>query len=397
MNRKTNRKWMLTARATALVLCGAAVVEAGWNEGVAAFQKKDWTTAANEFKPIVESKPDWPGGHYMLGWTYIKQKKNREAITHLRKAYELDSKNPGYQLRLGEAYVAAGRYADAVGFLEKINAGALPADQRAFLSELKAVAYAKSGQEGAALAQFKATAAAKPSDANAQYQYGTRSYNAGDTGEAVAALAKATRLAPSNADYQSAYAKALSRQGRESRGEAKLQAYRKAVGAAQTVVGQNASYDNLMLLAEAQLGAKEYAAAIENFNRAASKNSGAWLPLYYTGQANTATQQYKSAESDLKKAIDKAGGAKDKQRIWKQLGFVYEKQRKFDDAILAYNQAGDSSGAARAQENKETDQYNKDVEAKNREMEKKAREAEAIKEQLKALPGAKPSSDKPPV
>ncbi len=386
----TTKGRTLITLALILLVASPSMVAAGWNEGVAALKGGDYAKAEAEFKAIVDSKPDWPGGHYMLGWTYIKRDKSREAITHLRKAYELDSDNPAYQLRLGEAYVAAGRYADAVGFLEKVNAGALPKEQQAFLTELKAVAYAKSGQDGAALAQFKQAAAAKPTDASAQYQYGTRSYNAGDTAEAVRALEKATKIAPDNADYQSAYAKALSRQGRESPGAAKFTAYRKAVTAAQVVVRKSPSYDNLMLLAEAQLGAKDYKGAVDNFEAAASKSSGAWLPHYYIGQAHTATQQYRSAEASLKQSLDKASASADKQRIWRQLGFVYEKQKKYDDAILAYNQAGDSGGATRAKENRDTDQYNKDVEAQNAEAARKAAEAEAIKQQLKELPGGPP-------
>ncbi len=381
------QRWVLAVLALLAVMASPSLMEAGWNEGVAAFKKGDFDTAASEIAPIVEAKPDWAGGHYMLGWTYIKQKKNREAITHLRKAYELDEANPAYQVRLGEAYVAAGRYADAVGFLEKINTGALPADQQAFVTELKAVAYAKSGQDGAALAQFEKAAKAKPNDAKAQYQYGTAAYNSGYTADAVNALAKAVRIESGNVDYQSAYAKALSRQGRESRGDAKLSAYRKAVEAAQAVVNKNASYDNLMLLAEAQLGAKAYDDAVTNLKRAAGKSSNAWLPHFYTGQAYTALQQYKAAEASLKTGLDHAGGAQDKQRIWKQLGFVYEKQKKFDDAILAYNQAGDASGATRAQENKETEQFNRDVEAQNRKAAEEAAEAARIKEELKKLKG----------
>ncbi len=364
-----------------------SLVEAGWNEGVAAFKQGDYATAAAELQPIVDSKPDWAGGHYMLGWTYIKQKKNREAITHLRKAYELDSKNPAYQVRLGEAYVAAGRYGDAVGFLEKINTGALPADQQAFVTELKAVAYAKSGQDGAALTQFEKAAQAKPNDAKAQYQYGTSAYNSGYTADAVNALAKAVRIEPNNADYQSAYAKALARQGRESRGDAKISAYRKAVAAAQQVVAANGSYDNLMLLGEAQLGAKAYDDAVANFKRASGQRSTAWLPHYYTGQAYTALGQYRSAEASLKTGLDHAGSTQDKQRVWKQIAFVYEKQKKYDDAILAYNQAGDSAGAARAQENKETAEYNVSVEAENKKAAAEAAEAARIKEELKKLKG----------
>ncbi len=235
------------------------------------------------------------------------------------------------------------------------------------------------------MAQFATAARAKPNDAKAQYQYGTAAYNEGDTAAAVSALAKATRLASTNAEYQSAYAKALSRQGRESRGEAKLAAYQKAVRAAQVVVGQSASYDNLMLLAEAQLGAKAYDDAVENFKRAAAKSSSTWLPQFYTGQAYTALQQYRSAETALRQALDHTNATRDKQRIWKQLGFVYEKQKKFDDAILAYNQAGDSAGATRAQENRDTARFNQEVERQNQEAARKAAEAEEIKEQLKKL------------
>ena len=381
------KKTHLTLTLLVLLVVAAApsLVEAGWDEGVAAFKKGDFATAEREIKPIVDSKPDWSGGHYMLGWVYLKDNKHREAITHLRKAYELDSDNPGFQLRLGEAYVAAGRYGDAVGFLEKINAGALPAEQKAFLTELKAVAYAKSGQEGAALAQFEAAAKAKPNDAQTQYQYGTMAYNSGYTSDAVNALAKAVRIDSGNATYQSAYAKALSRQGRESRGDAKIAAYQKAVAAAQKVVSQNASYDNLMLLGEAQLGAKQYDDAVANFKRAAGKENGSWLAHFYTGQAYTALAQYRSAESSLRQALDHTRSTQDQQRIWKQLGFVYEKQKKFDDAILAYNQAGDSAAADRAKENRDTLAYNQQVEQENAEAMRKAAEAEKIKEELKKL------------
>jgi tetratricopeptide (TPR) repeat protein len=385
-----NRKWMLTSLALAIVVAVPGLVEAGWEEGVAAFKKGDYATAVSEFKPITDAKPDWKGGHYMLGWAYIKTGQNREAITHLRKAYDLDQKDPAVQMRLGQAYVAAGRYGDAIGFLSKINASSLPADQQAFLSELKAVALSKSGQSGQALAEFKKVAAAKPNDAQAQYQYGTAAYNDGSTDEAVNALAKAASLKSSDADIQSAYAKALSRKGRETRGASKTGYYQKATQAAQVVVSANGSYDNIMLLAEAQLGAKDYDGAIQNLTRAASANSGEWLPQYYTGQAYTAKQQYKSAESSLKQALDKAGSTADKQRIWKQLAFVYEKQKKFDDAILAYNQAGDSAGAQRAQENRDTQRYNQDVEAQNAELQRIQDEQERIKQELKDMPGGPP-------
>jgi len=117
----------------AIVVCFALAVpsRADWQQGVTAFTAGDLATAAREFKTIVDAQPDWPGGHFMLGWTFLKQKRNQEALTHLRKAYDLNPADPNYQLRLGEAYVASGRYSDAVAFLAKIDSSSLPMSGRA--------------------------------------------------------------------------------------------------------------------------------------------------------------------------------------------------------------------------------------------------------------------------
>lgn len=385
-----NRKWTTITWALVLLVATSSLASAGWPEGVAAFQAGDYEKAAAEFKPITESKPDWKGGHMMLGWTYIKLNKSREALTHLRKAYDLDPNDPTVQLRLGQAYVAAGRYGDAVGFLSKIDSNALPADAQALLSELKAVAFAKSGQSGQALAEFRKVAQAKPNDAQAQFQYGSAAYNNNELDTAVGAFEKAARLSPSDTEIQTAYAKALSAKGLTTRDSSKVSYYQKAVKAAQVVVNSDGSYKNLMMLAEAQLGAKAYEAAIASLGRAGSANSSDWLPNFYLGGAYTATGQYKGAESSLKQALDKVSTAQDKARVWKQLAFVYEKQKKFDDAILAYNQAGDSAGAKRAQENRDTLKFNAGVEAQNAEMERLRAEQEEIQKALKDLPGGKP-------
>ncbi len=385
-----NTKRCILILVAVLLIGTPSLTQAGWNEGLAAFQAEDWATAAKEFKALADSKPDWAGGHMMLGWTYIKLGQNREAITHLRKAYDLDQNNANVQLRLGQAYVAAGRYGDAVGFLSKINASSLPGNAQSLLSELKAVAFAKSGQAGQALVEFRKVAQSKPNDAMAQFQYGTAAYSQNELDTAVGALEKAARLAPSNADIQSAYAKVLSHKARTVRGDGKTGYYQKAISAAQKVVSANGNFDNMMLLAEAQLGAKQYDAAIESFGRATGQKSSDWLPQFYIGQAYTAKQQYRSAEQNLKQSLDKTGSARDKERVWKQLAFVYEKQKKFDDAILAYNQAGDSAGAQRAQENRDILQENQDIDAENAELARLKAEQDAIKEQLKDLPGGPP-------
>ncbi len=381
-----------TSIALAAVLCVAVSTGAwaAWPEGVAAFKAGQWSKAEAEFKAIVEGQPDWPGGHFMLGWTYLKQGKSSEAITHLRKAYDLNSDDVNTQLRLGEAYVAAGRYNDAVAFLGKINAASLPREMQGYLAQLRGVAYTKTGQSDSALGEFSRAAKSMPNDASVQYQYGTAAYNAGETSVAVAALGRASQLEPNDMTMMTAYAKALNRQGREVQGSGKQSAYTKAADAAKKVVSRNASFDNLMLLGEAQLGAKQYDAAVSTFQQALGKNSGDWLPSFYIGQAHTATGKYGSAETALRQALDKTSNASNQTRIWRQLGFVYEKQQNFDESIRAYRRAGDEASARRVSENKEISQYNKDVEQEAEQLRKLQEEQERIKKELEGLSGRPP-------
>ena len=50
-----------------LLVAFAAVSEAGWEEGVAAFKSGNFQQAAKEFQGFVDERPDVFQGHYMLG------------------------------------------------------------------------------------------------------------------------------------------------------------------------------------------------------------------------------------------------------------------------------------------------------------------------------------------
>jgi Flp pilus assembly protein TadD len=148
-----------------------------------------------------------------------------------------------------------------------------------------------------------------------------------------------------------------------------------------------------MILAGAQLGAKQYDGALATLKQAASKNPNDWLPLYYQGQALTQKNQFGTAESTLKQALGKASSSADKVTVWKQLGFVYEKQKSYDQAVTAYRNAGDSASMARVEENRKTDEYNQQIEQENEKIRALAEEEERLKEELKQLPGGPPPQD----
>lgn len=380
----------MTLTLAVLLVATATIVEAGWEEGVAAFKGGNYQQAAKEFQAFVDERPDVFQGHYMLGQCLAKLNRNQEALTQLREALEIEPGNMGVQLALGKVYLEVGRYADAAALLGKIDTAALPAQQQSAVYQMLAVALEKSGDSDRALAELERAARSKPNDANVQYQYGAAALKAGDTAAAVSALGKAVQLDPNDPAKQRIYAQALVKQGRTTTGQGKTQAYQKASAAAAKLVAADSSYDNLMLLAGAQLGAKQYDAALKTLQQAARKDSTDWLPLYYQGQAYTQKEQYRSAESVLKQALDKASPGKDQVTIWKQMGFVYEKQKSYAAAIGAYQKAGDSAAVARVEENQKTAQYNVQVEEEARRIRELEEEQAKIKEQLEQLPGGPP-------
>lgn len=380
------RTTAVTALAVALLLGGVTLVEAEWDAGVAAFKAGKLADAEREFEEVVAKQPDWPGGQFMLGQVLLQEKKNKEALEHLKKAYELNSNDVSYQYALGQAYLQNGRYSEAAQMLRKINPASLPKAQQANYQKLLAAALDRSGDSAAALQALRKAAEANPNDSDAWYDYGIAAFNAGDTASAISALGKAADR-DNDPKKQEAYAKALIRYGREKRGAAKQEAYTKAVVAAQKVASANGSYDNLLLLGEAQLGAKQYDTAASTFNRAAGKNGNDWLVHYYLAQAYTSGGKYSQAASAAEQALSKAGRDADKRRAWSQIGFVHEKLKNYDDAILAYRNAGDSAGMQRVEENKRIAAENARIEEDNAEIRRLEEERRKLEEELKELPG----------
>ncbi len=355
---------------------------AGWDEGVAAFRAKNYAQAAREFEAVIAERADWSGGYLMLGRTQLFQNRASDAVSTLRKGYDLNPSDIQVQLYLSQAYLTAGRAGEAAQLLSKINAAGLPKEQQGFYQQLYAKALADSGQSDRAASALAKAAAASPNDADLQYQYGALALNAGDTAAAVAALERATRLAPNDSAKLKTYVQALIRQAREAGGSANDSIYAKAAEAGRNLAARDGSYDNLLLLGEVQLGAKQYEAAVATFGQASAKNASDWLPGFYAGQAQTAVQKYTEAEASLKRALEKAGRSEDKARIYRQLGFVYEKQKNLAAAKGAYQSAGDGSAVARIQQNEDIAKHNTQADEESKRLAEIKAQQELIKKQL---------------
>lgn len=373
-----------------VVLIGAfalsAHVFAGWDEGVAAFKAKNYAQAAREFEAIAKERPDWAGAFLMLGRTQLLLSRSADAVTNLRKAYDLDPSNVETQLALSQAYLGARRPTESSQLLAKINPASLPKERQALYQQLVAKAALESGQTDRASAALERAAAAAPNDASAQYSYGVMALNSGETAKAVAALERAVRLDSADANKQKVLVQALVRQGRETQGPQKDAIYSRAAVAARSLVAKDAAYEHLLLLGETQLGSNQYDAAIATFGQASAKNANDWLPTFYAGQAQTALGRYGDAEGSLRRALERATSASDKARIWRQLGFVFEKQKNFAQAKTAYRSAGDAASIQRIEENEKIAEHNLAAEAEAKKLEELKRQQEELRKQLQGEP-----------
>ncbi|HVS15955.1 MAG TPA: tetratricopeptide repeat protein [Thermoanaerobaculia bacterium] len=371
----------LITTALFLLLCaGGAFADEDWDAGVAAFNAGNFSAAASSFQKYVEKVPDAYQGHQMLGQALLRAKQYAQAATHLQKANELKGGDPQIQLILGQALVMSGKTRDACSVLGSINESALPQANRAALFQLRA----KAECGGSGVADLKKLAETQ-NTGDAWAAYGAASLNAGEIGAAVVALDKAVQLSPDDAKIRRTHIGALVRQARSSPGAQKDAAYNKAVASAQKLVQLQNNFDSNLLLGEVQLGAKKYGDAASTLAKAAGQKPNDWLPQLYLGQAYTQLDRFSDAMGPLAKASNLAPSPDDKKKVSQALGYVFEKQKAYDEAIRYYQQAGDSTSVARVQQNKETAQYNESVEEHNEMVEELKRQKDALEAELKQL------------
>ena len=343
--------------ASLLLTCAAASVGANeiWEAGVAAFTKKDYKTAEAQFKKLVDQNPE-------------------------------GASSLSIKIALGRAYFNVRRYGDVTKLLGTVDASALPGAQQAAFYQIRGQAKFKNGDQAGAAADFKQLARLKPQDAQAQYTYGTTALQAGQLDESIRALGKAVQLNPNDVDMKRAYAQVQIKKGRESRDKTtKKTAYLKASQLAADLVAKDPSYENQMLKISAELGAGDYTSAIKTGQTAAALPGATWLASFYLGQAYTSAGQFAQAEAPLNAAKAKTSDPNDLKKIWRQLGFSYEKQKKYADSIAAYQNAGDQTAVARVKKNEETERFNKQVEEENKTIKAMEEEAKKLEAELKAL------------
>lgn len=379
---------------TVLLLGFVAVAEAGWQEGVQAFKSGNFNQAVQEFESVVDAQPEFAGGHFMLGQAYMRLKKNSDALTHLLKAYELEPSKVSHQFLLAQAYLSNRRYGESLQVLKKINPSSLPKQQQDAYQQMLAVALDKSGRSDEALSALRQVARNNPDSDAAWFAYGTAALKADELDQAVDALERSVRLDGQDSQKKELLAKALIQKARRTRDSSqKKGVYARGVSVAKGLVSSSPSHANLLLLGELQLGAGQYDDAEATFRQAVGKNGNDYYGQYYLSQARTAQKEWSAAQESARRALDLARTEQDKKRVWTQIGFINEKTKNYEEAKIAYSNAGDQEGLRRVEENQRIAEENKEVEEHNRQIEELRKEEEALQEALEDLQGG----GKPPL
>lgn len=374
-----------TAIILALALACVLPAAAGWEEGVAAFSKKDYNSAVAEFQQLAESQPNAYQNHYMLGLSLQKLGRKEEALNALNKAYDLNPNDLPTKLTLGQMYFSMRRYEEAAKLLDTLDAASLPQAQRASLYEMRGSAKLQVGNFGGAISDLKALARLKPSDPEAQRMYAAAALRVDNLDEAIEAYDRAVKADPSDLKGKIELTKALILKARGTQDKRQKQmTYLKASELAAAVAKAEPSFENLLRQMEAQLGAKQFDELIATSKKAAAENPRDWHVPYYVGQAYTTSGRFQEALQPLNQALELAG-PQNQKTVWNQIGYAHQELKNYSEAISAYQNAGNQGAVARVQENQEIAAENQRIEAENERIRQLQEEAKRLEEQMKEL------------
>ncbi len=379
-----------TRRLTVLVLVLVAVAMTAsaddWNDGLEAFKKKDYATAAQQFEAVIQRAPEYAGAYYMLGLTQRAQGNTSQALGNLRKALELDGDQALYRIELGNTLVQAGQYQDAFSTLQAVGFSSLPANYRGAYALAYAKAASEVGRCDAAISVLDQQVRADAKNARLHQALGACQAAQGDTAKAFEAYAKAYQLDPSNSDIgESAVKAGLVAGRRTSNASAKDGYYTRSAGIAEQLASASPTFEHQLLAGEAWMGAKEYGKAISWFEKAKAKQPQNALVHHYLAQSQTSLGQLDAALANEREALKIGVSGKLRTQVYNQLGFIYDKQKDYARAEDAYRQAGNSKMVAEMQQKAELNAQNLQADQERKEFERKLQALELQIQELEKL------------
>ena len=275
---------------------------ADYKQAVAYFQQGRFDKAIQEIMPDLDKNPDWEFGHRLVGICYLNLHNNALAISSFRRAVQLESKSFSTYQGLGQAFYNLERFDDCLSALEQAGQFAKESQDQYNLHHLRGSAYYRLERFEDAARELVAAIRIRASDWTDYSQLGISYYRLERYQEAVESLLKALALKPRHNVTMEYLSKAYFQQGTE------------------------------------ELSKKGYDSAIELFDKARSYNPEYGYIYYNLAEAYLFKENYSEAEKALNQALDLMPRSAE---VFQRLGLIYEKEKKWDLSVDAYQKANE--------------------------------------------------------
>lgn len=332
-----------------------------WAEGVQAFRSGDLDTAATRIGEVVADKPDWYGGHLVLGQVYLKQERPADAVAALDRAHALAPGDATVRLVLGQAALATSDFAKVREVLDGPRPDGLDDARWQLWRRLRAEAAIGTGDPAEALAGLESLLAEKE-DAELRWKAvglahqvedrdaELRHLRAGERTDDVRFLARRLEngLAEALALDENAEATAC-----------------RALAADARRLARSNDADHLVTAGRLLGCAGDETTAIATLEKAVEKApAGSFDPAYHLGRQRALADELSAAEATLSPLAKRSDlEPDDERRVLDWLGYSIERQERFDEAIALYRRAGLDARVANAEKAREIHQANLEAEA----------------------------------
>ncbi len=309
-----------------------------WEQGIQLFQKKDYAGAAAAFEQVIAENPAHPAGYYMLALCQVYLNKMADAEKNLQKVIELEPKHFGAYYYLAYAAMQRKQYKAVVQYIDQGLPNATKPEDKALVPgalKLRGAAYLALGNVDKAAADLQQALQAQPNDDTLLYLNGLVALRRKQASEAYQYLNQAYTLRPNHRDYARYLIEAANL----------TQNYARAREVGEALVAHGAASPEVLgQLGVAYLALQDYAKAAGVFRQLPDSNP---TRLYNLAQAYIGLKDWPNAEATL---LQWRQVQAQNPKVYELLGYVYENQKRFKDALDQYKKAYELSKDARYQD-----------------------------------------------
>lgn len=327
---------------TLIALTAVSAVAQDWDRAVSLFNQKQYRPAIREFHAVLKANPDAWQSWYYIGASHFSLQSYLDSIDAFQNYIKVAEKDEKAQVTgnyfIGMSHYQLKQYDKAIPAFARYIALSDKTQQKVDTTARAALgrSYIFANRFSEAIPVLTTAATEMKTNATNYYYLGYAQNKLGRGDQAIAALNQGLAIDPKDADSLTLLADIYFSQVRQNPAMAK-----QVISAGERLITVRDDERAWGLLGQAYLIDKQYAKAaplLDKFARAHLDSGGAW---YNLGVALSRSSQWKPAAEALEKATSLAPT---NLPALLELGYVYESDKQYDKAMVAYQRAYDASG-----------------------------------------------------